>query len=492
MDWQEEYKGKLVSAEEAVKIVESGDRVAIPILYKPQLLQAALFARRDELKGVEILRLGHGSDPGWLQPGYEDSFKVILGLYVGDTARPSLDERRSDFWPSIFSLEFKAVDERPSEERKDIDVLLTIVSQPNKDGFCSFGADLWHKRSYAKRARKIIAEVDSNQIRTYGENYIHISEIDRFVENTPQMMSDEDVKKILASIDDEERREKLAEVIGILEPERRHEFVPMLLGVKTKDLDFAPRAFGLAEPDEPTKQIAEYVKTLIKDGDTIQLGTGAPSGLLPRLGVFDNKIDLGIHTEMAARGMGTLVREGVATGKRKNLHPGKAVFSTLTGMSVEEIKYAAENPLFELYDTEYVTHIRTVAAHDNYVAINSAISIDFTGQINAETVFGGRVWNGALGQVDQHIGAVLSKGGRAITLLYSTAVSGAVSRIVHQHEEGTVVSIPRYFADYVVSEYGIARLLGKTCRQRAEELIAIAHPDFRGELRKAAQKLFYP
>ncbi len=135
MEWREEYKRKSVSAEEAVKIVKSGDRVLMPILLKPQLLRRALFAREHELEGVELIQLGHGDDPGWLQPGHERTFKVVLGLYVGDTARPSLDEKRSDFWPSIFSLEFKAFDERPAAERKDIDVLLTIVSPPQQGRF---------------------------------------------------------------------------------------------------------------------------------------------------------------------------------------------------------------------------------------------------------------------------------------------------------------------------------------------------------------------
>lgn len=193
---------------------------------------------------------------------------------------------------------------------------------------------------------------------------------------------------------------------------------------------------------------------------------------------------------MACRGLVKAMWQGMITNKRKNMHTGKAVFTTLMGLSQEEIAWCDENPLIELYGVNYVTNIKTVSQVNNYVAINSAISIDLTGQINAETVFGGRMWNGALGQVDQHIGATLSKGGKAITCVRSTGLGGSISRIVPQHEPGTVVSIPRYFADHVVSEYGIARLMGKTQRERAHELIDIAHPDFRAELKKEAQKLF--
>jgi len=170
----------------------------------------------------------------------------------------------------------------------------------------------------------------------------------------------------------------------------------------------------------------------------------------------------------------------------------KAVFTSLEGFGPEELEFANNNCLIELYDEEYVVNIQTISAHDNMVAMNSAISIDLMGQINCETTFSGRMINGTGGQPESHIGAMLSRGGRAITLVYSTALNGTVSCIVPQFDQGAIVTFPRYFADYVVTEYGLARLLGKSVRERAEELIAIAHPDFRPELVKAAQKLFYP
>ena len=490
MQWKDEYKAKLATAQEAVKVVKSGDRVVTPLIIKDETLSKALFERRNELKDVKIQRMGHGPNPGWLDPGYEEVFPLTLSLYVGDTARPLLDAQKADYQPGIFSLEFKALDERPPEERKDVDVLFVVTSSPDHNGFCSFGFDLWHKKEYAKRAKIVIAEVDERQIRTYGDNYIHVSDVDYFVEYTPLLFTDAETKKMLASVQPEERRNKLWDILKDIEVERRNEWVPILMGVKTELLNFAPKMIGIAEPEEDVRAISGYISTLLKDGDVLQFGGGAPSSQLVRCGVLKGKHDLGIHTEMACRGLVEAIWDGTITNKRKNLHQGKSVFTTLMGLSQKEIAWCDNNPLIEIYGVDYVTNIKTVASVDNYVAINSAISIDLTGQINAETVFAGRMWNGALGQVDQHIGSMLSRGGKAITCVRSTGLGGAISRIVAQHEPGTVVSVPRYFADHVVSEYGVAKLLGKTQRERARELVAIAHPNFRAELKEQAKKLF--
>ena len=185
VNWQDEYKSKLVTAGEAVKVVKSGDRVVNPFIIKDVTLSRALFERRNELQGVKIQRMGHGDNPGWLDPGHEDAFEVMLALYVGDSARPALDEKRVDFQPGIFSLEFKTLNERAPEDRNDVDVLFVVTSPPDRNGFCSFGYDRWAKKEYAQKAKIVIAEVDERQIRTFGDNYIHVSEIDYFVEHTP-------------------------------------------------------------------------------------------------------------------------------------------------------------------------------------------------------------------------------------------------------------------------------------------------------------------
>jgi len=256
--------------------------------------------------------------------------------------------------------------------------------------------------------------------------------------------------------------------------------------------DVLRRYLGLMEPPDFAKAIAGYLNELVPDGATIQIGIGEPSALMVKAGAFDNKVDLGLHTEMAAPDLAKLVAAGVINGKRKSIHKGKAVAVAWSGATGDDLAIIEDNPAFELYDPEYLLDIRVVAQNDNYCSINNALSVDLTGQINSESVFGGRMINGTGGQPETHIGALLSKGGRAITLLPSTALGGSVSRVVAQQEEGSLITIPRYFADIVISEYGVARLMGKNHRQRAEELIAIAHPDFRADLRKEAQRLFYP
>ena len=491
MDWRKTYRDKIVSAEEAVKAVKSGDVVVVTRHPPPRIVMDALAARRDELRNVRVRAVAPAYDPGWFQEGWEESFDVVPEVFLGPVARPALDERRIDYSPALFSLQVKSLDER-SDDHRSVDVLLVAVSPPDRNGLCSFGANVWAKRDMAKRARTVIAQVDETFIRTYGTNYIHVSEIDRFVEYTPPKLSPEEAKALVQGAADPEARVELERLLTHLPPERQAEVLPILVVRKADQIREFSRARGLDEPSDDVRRIGEYVSELVGDGDTIQIGIGTPSGYLPCLGVLDEKKDLGWHSEMGARGVIRLVEAGVINGSRKTINKGKAVFTGLDGCDADEVAYAANNPLIELRDATYVVNVHTVAAHDNMVSINNALSVDLSGQINSETLFGGRLYNGTGGQPELHIGAVLSKGGRAITLLRSTALGGAVSRIVAQQEEGSVITIPRTFADIVVTEYGVAKLLGKSIRERARELIAIAHPDFRAELTEAAEKLYYP
>jgi len=490
MDWREEYKRKLVSAEEAVKVVKSGDRVSFGFPQQATLLTAALAARSEELENVEMLIHNPRVDDGWLQPDRKKAFDVTMYYFIGPVMRKWTDARMADYLPIIFSLEPKILQER-AQENKGIDAYISVVTPPDEHGFCSFGANLWNKKTCARAARKVIFEVDSSVIRTYGDNFIHVSEVDYFVEHTPKLISQEEFDKLTAG-DNPKRRTLLQEVFNYFTPYQRSEHLSYLLKADDATVETYYKIFGLGEIEPRLKAIAEHVKPLIRDGDTIQLGIAGISSYLPRLGVFDSRVDLGYHGEMAARGIGNLIKAGVINGKRKTIHKGKAVFTSLEGFGPDELEFANENPLIELYDAEYVVNIRAIFANANMVSMNTAISIDLMGQINCEATFGNRMIGGAGGQPESHIGALLSPGGRAITLLRSTALNGAVSCIVPQFDQGAIVTLPRYFADYVVTEYGVARLLGKSVRQRAEELINIAHPDFRSELRKAAQRLFYP
>lgn len=431
MDWRKEFEQKLLPAEEAVRVVKSGDRVVFNTMpgSEPKALGLALAARREELRGVELFVPRPIRDFGWYDPGWEESFSLVLSN-VRRLGRSTLDERRCDYAPSVHFC--------PEEEPTRIDVLFTEVSTPDENGFCSFGHGRWNKRELMRMARTSVAQINSQLIRTYGDNFVHVSEIDCLVPDDPR---------------------------PVREPES-------------------------PEITDTVKSIAGYVSGLVNDGDTVEVGGGGTTEALPMAGIFEGRHDLGIHSEFIAYGMIQMVKEGLFTGKFKTLHQGKAV-ATSCGGTPADLKFVNQNPLFELYSSRYTHNVGTIAAHDNMVAINNALAIDLTGQVTGESI-GPRIWSGPGGQPNFAIGALSSRGGRSITVLPSTAAGGSVSRIVPVFEAGTVVTLPRTVADIVVTEYGIARLRGRTVRERARELIAIAHPDFRAELRKEAQRLFWP
>ena len=439
MDWQEEYKIKQISAEKAAKLVKSGNRIAFTPGRETFAVGLAIAARKEELSGVKVYVPSAGYDFGWYDPGWEDSFEVTV-MMITATCQQAIDERRCD-WNFSTIIPF-----RDALEDEEVDLVLTEVSPPDEKGFCSFGASLWNKKRRIKKAKLVIAEVNKNLIRTYGDNFVHVSEIDYFVEH-------------ISSGD--------APATGSL----------------------AGRA--LKEPEPYLKTIAQYVSELIKDGDTLQIGVGRTTEPLVGLGMLDGKRDLGYHSEATPPGIINLVREGIITGKYKTVNPGKVIVTSIGGSTRGEMEWVNNNSLFELVDVEYLEDVRVIAAHDNMVAINNTLAVDLTGQIASETL-GTRFMMVAGGQIAFVYGAWLSRGGRSITVLPSTAVGGTVSRITPTLEPGTVVTIQRNLADCIVTEYGIAHLKGKSVRERAEELISIAHPDFRPELRKKARKLYWP
>ncbi len=485
MDWREEYKRRLTSAEDAVKVVSEGDLVVIPIA-GPRVLPHALFRHCQDAGSIDLRLSAPLSDPGWLQAGWQEVFRLEFELFIGDFARPVMDENRATYLPNLFSLAHKPIDDGRPEARRP-DVFITAVTPPDDEGYVSFGAHNWAKRGYVRRSRNVIAEVDAGLRRVCGDNRVHVTEIDQFVEVPPVQITPEMVKAWLSRVEDEALRAEYESIVDELKSMERLAIIgPVMTRVPPAQVR---RVLGLAQPPPDAQAIAGYVSELVPDGATIQVGIGEPSMYLARAGAFDGKSDLGIHTEMAAPGLAKLVAEGVINGRRKTLHPGKAVAVAWSGSDEEDLAIIADNPAFEVYDPEYLLDMRTVAQNDNFYAMNNALSVDLIGQINSESVFGSRLINGTGGQPETHIGAILSRGGRAITLLPSTALEGAVSRIVAQHEAGSIVTIPRFFADTVVTEHGIARLMGKSHRQRARELIAIAHPDFGAELKREAERL---
>ena len=442
-DWRDEYQRKTISADEAAQLVKSGDYVVFTMGREAFALGLAIAARKEELKDVQVYCAAPGYDFGWYDEGWQDSFKVTIAM-VTATSQEAVDAKRVELNPGVVLGTPRGFMDVGAALEKQPDVVLTEISPPDERGFCSFGQSLWDKKRTIKQGKLVIAEVNQNLIRTYGDNYIHTSEIDYFVEH-----------------------------------------------ISTGG---APGTGTLAgrvkkEPEPYLKDIAGYVNGLIKDGDTIQIGVGRTTEPLVRLGMLEGKCDIGYHSEATPSGIISLVREGVITGKCKTVNPGKVVVTSLGGGTREEMEWASENPLFWLVDVDYLEDVRVISAHDNYIAINNALAIDLNGQIDAETI-GTRPMGGAGGQPSFVMGALLSKGGRSVTLLPSTAAGGKVSRIMSLLPEGSSVTVTRQFVDYVITEYGVVRLWGKSLRQRARDLISIAHPDFRAELTKAAKEMF--
>jgi acetyl-CoA hydrolase len=351
-------------------------------------------------------------------------------LFIGHNVRKAVQEGRADFTPvllSEFPLLFK-------NGYLPLDVAIIHLSPPDEHGFCSFGVEVGLSKTAAESAKIIIAEVNEQMPRTLGDSFIHVSKLDYIVPvNYPL-------------------------------PE-----LPM----------------GGGEPDPVVEQIAKNIAELIPDGATMQLGIGAiPDAVLKHL--YDRK-DLGVHTELFSDGVIDLVEAGVLTNARKTLHPGKIVAGFILGTK-RLYEWVHNNPLIEFHRTEYVNDPFNVAQNERMVAINSAIEVDLTGQVCADSI-GTKLYSGVGGQLDFIYGASRSKGGVPIIALPSKAKN--FSRIVATLKPGAGVVTTRNHVHYIVTEYGVADLYGKTIRQRAQSLISIAHPDFRDELTRQARELHY-
>jgi 4-hydroxybutyrate CoA-transferase len=485
MNWEQHYRSRFIAVEEAAALVKPGMRVQFP-LAGGAVMMRAVAARAEQIGGLVDVRLSSPlADPGWFSRDLSAIFRIEFEIFIGNLGRPMHDRHGAAYLPNLLSTGFKAHDERPAED-KPIDITFVNVTPPNAKGFVSFGPHQWNKRMYVRRARCAVAEVDSTLTRTHGDVYMHVSEFDHFVEGTPPPPDPAAIERELAKMD-EAKREGVKQAINEAGIDRVAPIVQYLARMSVPDLQVL---LGIAAPPDEFKTVAGYLSEVLEDGATIQIGVGDPSAQMPRLGAFDRKHDLGLHTEMVAPGIARLVDAGIINGRKKSIHRGKAIAVAWSGSDPEDLRIVDDNPAFEIYDPEYVLDLKVISSNHKQTSINNALSIDLTGQINAETVLGARMINGTGGQPETHIGAFLSKGGRAITLLPSTALGGAVSRIVPQLEAGALVTVPRFFADTIITEYGVARLLGKNHKERAAELIAVAHPAHREELRSAAKQLF--
>lgn len=437
LNWEEEFERKMVSAEEAASKIKSGDYVAFTAGREAFAVGLALAARIGDLKDVKVVTPSPGFDFGWYGEGWQDSF-AITTMFPTPICQQGLDGG----WIDMDVQGLIPFEVLPGGE--DADVILTEVSTPDRNGFCSFGASCWTKKHQIRKAKLSIAEVNPKLIRACGEdNYIHVSEIDYFVEHISS-------------------------------------------GAAPGTGTLAGRA--IKEPKPYLKDICGHVSEIIRDGDTIQIGVGRTTEPLVRMGLFDDKKDIGFHSEATPPGIIPLVQRGIINGSKKTVNPGVVIVTTIGGGTREEMQWVDNNPLFRLIDVRVLEDVRLIAAHDNFVALNNCLMVDLTGQIVADSL-GHRIMSAAGGQIAFAVGATLSKGGRYITVLPSTALSGTVSRIVSELPAGTAVTVQRNLADNIVTEYGVARLRGKSMKGRIQEMINIAHPDFRSQLREEAKKI---
>jgi 4-hydroxybutyrate CoA-transferase len=431
--WVKNYMSKVVGSDEAVKIINSGNNIVIqPGCAIPLELVRALVRRKDELENVNVFHVLTVGPLPYAEPGMEKHFRH-KAFFIGNNVRNAVNEGRADFIP-IFLAEV------PLLFKNDIiksDVALINVSPPDEHGFCSYGVDVGSIKTQAEKSKYIVAQVNRNMPRTLGDSFIHINKIKYIVEY-------------------DEAIQELPQV----------------------DPDATP------ETKEIYNKIGSYIGDLIEDGSTLQMGIGEiPDAVLRYL---KGKKDLGIHTEMFSDGIIELIEEGIVNNEKKTLHPGKIIAGFILGTK-KSYDFIDNNPIAEFHPQEYVNDPFVIAKNNKMVAINSAIEIDLTGQVCADSI-GTRLYSGIGGQVDFIRGAARSEGGKPIIALPSTTKDFKISRIVSTLKPGAGVVTSRGDVHYVVTEYGIAYLYGKSIRERAKALINIAHPDFREDLTKFAKE----
>ena len=416
-----------ISADEAVKTIQSGDRVYIhAVAAAPQELIRAMTARANELRNVEIIHLHTEGPVPYAAEGMQDSFRANV-FFIGANMRPAVQAGRADYIP-IFLSEIPNLFQ---SGLMPIDVALIQVSPPDRHGFCSLGVSVEATRCAVLNAKHVIAQVNRRMPRTLGDGVIHIDSLDAVVE------FDAPLPEIKISV-----------------------------------------------PTEIEERIGKFCADLVEDGATLQMGIGSiPNAVLAQL--IHHK-DLGIHTEMFSDGLIDLVERGVVNGKLKRIHPGKIVAGFVLGTQ-RVYDFIDDNPLVAMLDIGYVNDTSVIRRNPKVTAINSAIEVDLTGQVCADSI-GTQMFSGVGGQMDFMRGAAQSEGGKPIIALPSQTAKG-ISRIVSTLKTGAGVVTTRAHVHYVVTEYGAVNLHGKNLRQRAKALVEIAHPDHRERLAKEASSI---
>ena len=430
------YQSRVTTAAEAVKqTVKSGSRIFLTgNVSVPLVLLDALVQHAPNVQDVEVCQALTIVGGDYVKPELEGHLRVN-SMFISANVRKAVQEGRADFTPVLLS-EFPLLFKRGI---LPIDVALIHVSTPDEHGFCSLGVEVGLTKSAAESAKVIIAEVNDQMPRTLGDSFIHVS--------------------------------RLTHIVPVNYPIPQH-------------------AMGAEGDMDIVQGIAGHVASLIPDGATMQLGIGSiPDAVLKFL---MDKRDLGIHTELFSDGVIDLVNAGVLTNARKTLHPGKIVAGFILGTQ-KLYDWVNDNPMVEMHPTEYVNDPFIIAQNEKMVAVNSAIEVDLTGQVCADSI-GPKLYSGVGGQLDFIYGASRSKGGVPVIALPSTAVmrdGTAISKITAMLKPGAGVVTSRNHVRFIVTEQGIADLYGKTIRQRAKALIAIAHPQFREELTRQARELHY-
>lgn len=433
MGWNDLYASRVTTADKAVEVIQSGNRVFLTgNVSVPTQLLGALVRRAPNLEGVEICQALTIGPAEYVSPEMDGHLRVNT-MFISANVRKAVQEGRADYTPVLLSeypLLFK-------DHHLPVDVAMIHVSLPDEHGFCSLGVEVGLTKSPAESAKVIIAEVNEQMPRTLGDSFIHVS--------------------------------RITHIVPVNYP------IPEM-------------AMGEEGDNEITQKIAGHIAELIPDGATMQMGIGAiPDAVLKYL---FNKKDLGIHTELFSDGVIDLVDAGVLTNARKTLHAGKIVAGFILG-STRLYEWVDDNPLIELHKTEYVNDPFIISQNDRMVAINSAIEVDLTGQVCADSI-GPKMYSGVGGQLDFVYGASRSKGGVPIIALPSTNTmrdGSVISKIVPMLKQGAGVVTTRNHVRFIVTEYGVADLYARTLRQRAQALIKVAHPQFREDLTKQAREL---
>ena len=436
MQWLNNYRKKVTTVEAAVRAIKSGDNVYIhPGCAVPEILVKAMVARGHELSDVKVHHILTVGESGYVTEEMQGHFRHNA-LFIGHNVRSAVNKGLADathiHLHEVASLFLRKI--------IPVDVALVHLSPPDEHGFCSFGVGVDMTKAACEMAKIIVAQVNPRMPRVLGDCFIHINKIHHVVEvDTP-------IKELPQ--------------VGEVTDEKETEVY---------------------------RSIGAHIADLIEDESTLQMGIGSiPDAVLSFLG---NKRDLGIHTEMFSDGVIPLIERGVITNEKKTLHPGKMVASFVLGER-PIFDFINNNPVVEFHPNHYVNDPFIVAQNRKMVAINSALQVDITGQVCADSI-GPRLYSGFGGQVDFIRGASRSAGGKPIIALPSTAKNDTISRIVPHLLEGAGVTTGRADVHYVVTEYGVASLFGKTVRARVNELIHIAHPIYRDELRAYARKQNY-